>query len=95
MSGTPAFVLNGRLDILAANQLGLRAVLADVRRPGQAPTSPGALGGEPRLHRAALIARTADLLAAEGQERRKTVVLVVDEAHLLAKEQLEGRSAGG
>lgn len=48
-----------------------------------------ALGGEPRFHRPALIAQTADLLAAEHHERRKTVVLVVDEAHLLANEQLE------
>jgi type II secretory pathway predicted ATPase ExeA len=48
-----------------------------------------ALGGIPRFHRPALIAQTQDLLAAETEERRKTVVLIVDEAHLLSVEQLE------
>jgi hypothetical protein len=48
-----------------------------------------ALGEIPRFHRPALIAQTADLLAAEHDERRKRVVLVVDEAHLLANDQLE------
>ncbi len=47
------------------------------------------LGAVPRFHRPALIAQTADLLAAERDERRKTVVFVVDEAHLLTVEQLE------
>jgi type II secretory pathway predicted ATPase ExeA len=48
-----------------------------------------ALGDTPRFHRPALIAQTSDLLAAEHEERRKTVVLIVDEAHLLSVEQLE------
>jgi type II secretory pathway predicted ATPase ExeA len=48
-----------------------------------------ALGAVPRFHRPALIAQTAELLAAEHDERRKTVVLIVDEAHLLSVEQLE------
>jgi type II secretory pathway predicted ATPase ExeA len=48
-----------------------------------------ALGAIPRFHRPALIAQTADLLAAEHDERRKHVVLVVDEAHLLEADQLE------
>lgn len=48
-----------------------------------------ALGAIPRFHRPALIAQTTDLLAAEHGERRKTVVLIVDEAHLLSTEQLE------
>ncbi len=48
-----------------------------------------ALGETPKFHRPALIAQTADLLAAETEERRKTVVLIVDEAHLLSTEQLE------
>jgi type II secretory pathway predicted ATPase ExeA len=48
-----------------------------------------ALGGIPRFHRPALIAQTADLLAAETEERRKTVVLIVDEGHLLSVDQLE------
>ncbi len=47
------------------------------------------LGGEPKFHRPALIAQTAELLAAEHDERRKQVVLIVDEAHLLANDQLE------
>ena len=48
-----------------------------------------ALGGTPRFHTAALIAQTQDLLAAEVDEKNKTVLLVVDEAHLLANDQLE------
>jgi type II secretory pathway predicted ATPase ExeA len=48
-----------------------------------------ALGGVPRFHKAALIPQTADLLAAEDHERGRTVVLVLDEAHLLDTNQLE------
>jgi len=48
-----------------------------------------ALGGTPRFHKASLIPQTADLLAAEANERGKHVVLIVDEAHLLAADQLE------
>ena len=48
-----------------------------------------ALGGIPRFHKASLIPQTADLLAAEEHERGRTVVLVLDEAHLLTAEQLE------
>ena len=48
-----------------------------------------ALGETPKFHRPALIAQTADLLATETAERRKTVVLIVDEGHLLSSEQLE------
>ena len=47
------------------------------------------LGDIPKFHRPALIAQTADLLSAETEERRKTVVLIVDGAHLLSVEQLE------
>lgn len=47
------------------------------------------LGGTPRFHTAALIAQSADALAAETDERNKTVVLVMDEAHLLTGDQLE------
>ena len=36
MTGTPAFVLNGRLDILAANDLGRALFAPVVRRPGPA-----------------------------------------------------------
>ena len=36
MTGAPAFVRNGRMDILAANRLGLRALLGDVRRSATA-----------------------------------------------------------
>jgi type II secretory pathway predicted ATPase ExeA len=47
------------------------------------------LGGIPRFHKAALIPQAADALAAEMAERGRRVVLVVDEAHLLAADQLE------
>ena len=48
-----------------------------------------ALGGVPRFHTAALIAQSQQLLAAENDERNKTVVVAVDEAHLLSTAQLE------
>ena len=48
------------------------------------------LGGTPRFHCASLIPQAQDLLAAEAQERSKQVLLVVDEAHLLDAESLEG-----
>ena len=47
------------------------------------------LGGVPRFHKAALIPQAADALAAEEAEKGKRVVIVVDEAHLLAADQLE------
>lgn len=47
------------------------------------------LGGEPRFHKATLIPQAADLLAAEREERKKRVLLIVDEAHLLSASQLE------
>jgi type II secretory pathway predicted ATPase ExeA len=48
-----------------------------------------ALGGVPRLHKAALIPQTSDLLASEEHERGRTTILVCDEAHLLSADQLE------
>ena len=48
-----------------------------------------ALGGTPRFHKAALIPQTTELLAAEEHERGRTVVLILDEAHLLTGDQLE------
>jgi type II secretory pathway predicted ATPase ExeA len=48
-----------------------------------------ALGGVPRFHKASLIPQTVDALAAEEHERGKHVVVAVDEAHLLAADQLE------
>jgi len=47
------------------------------------------LGGEPRFHKATLIPQAQDLLAREREERKKRVLLIVDEAHLLSAEQLE------
>jgi type II secretory pathway predicted ATPase ExeA len=47
------------------------------------------LGGVPRFYKANLIPQAADALAAEVAERGRRVVLVVDEAHLLAADQLE------
>jgi type II secretory pathway predicted ATPase ExeA len=49
-----------------------------------------ALGGTPRFHHAALIPQAQELLAAEASERGKQVVLIIDEAHLLDAESLEG-----
>ncbi len=49
-----------------------------------------ALGETPRFHSASLIPQTQDLLAAESAERGKTVTVVVDEAHLLDADTLEG-----
>jgi type II secretory pathway predicted ATPase ExeA len=48
-----------------------------------------ALGAMPRGFRAELVAQTQSLLAAEEHERRRRVVLVIDEAHLLSPDQLE------
>lgn len=48
-----------------------------------------ALGGSPHPHRATLIPQAADALATEQAERGRTPVLVIDEAHLLAHDQLE------
>lgn len=48
-----------------------------------------ALGAVPRFHKAALIPQTSELLAAEEHERGRTVVLIIDEAHLLTADQLE------
>jgi type II secretory pathway predicted ATPase ExeA len=61
--------------------VGLRGIYA---------TIVAALGGSPRFHRAALIPQAQELLAAEASERGKQVVLVVDEAHLLDADCLEG-----
>lgn len=47
------------------------------------------LGGVPRYRKPELIAQTADMLAAEDAERHRRVVIVIDEAHLLAPDQLE------
>jgi type II secretory pathway predicted ATPase ExeA len=48
-----------------------------------------ALGGEPRFHKAEVMAQAADLLAAEEAERHRRVVILIDEAHLLTPAQLE------
>jgi type II secretory pathway predicted ATPase ExeA len=47
------------------------------------------LGHVPRFHKATLIPQAADALAAEAAERGRRVVVVCDEAHLLAADQLE------
>jgi type II secretory pathway predicted ATPase ExeA len=47
------------------------------------------LGGVPRFHKAALIPQTVELLTAEEHERGRTVILILDEAHLLSTDQLE------
>ena len=48
------------------------------------------LGGTPRFHRASLIPQAADALATEEHERGRRVIVILDEAHLLDAEQLEG-----
>lgn len=48
------------------------------------------LGGTPRFHRASLIPQAKEALATEENERGRGVVIVLDEAHLLDGEQLEG-----
>lgn len=48
------------------------------------------LGGTPRFHHAALIPQAQEMLAAESAERGKHVTLIIDEAHLLDAESLEG-----
>lgn len=48
-----------------------------------------ALGGRPARGSATLTAQASDLLAGEHAERGRTPVLVIDEAHLLAHDQLE------
>lgn len=48
------------------------------------------LGAVPRFHHAALIPQAQEMLAAETAERGKQVVLIIDEAHLLDAESLEG-----
>jgi len=66
---------------LGAPSIGLRGMYASIVT---------ALGGMPQFHRAALVPQTTDLIAAEHQERGKSVVLVLDESHLLDTEVLEG-----
>ncbi len=48
------------------------------------------LGASPRFHHAALIPQAQELLASETAERGKRVVLIIDEAHLLDADSLEG-----
>ena len=48
------------------------------------------LGATPRFHHAALIPQAQEMLQAETAERGKQVVLIIDEAHLLDAESLEG-----
>jgi type II secretory pathway predicted ATPase ExeA len=48
-----------------------------------------ALGGQPLVHHATLVPQTADALATEQDERGRTPILVLDEAHLLDHAQLE------
>jgi type II secretory pathway predicted ATPase ExeA len=63
--------------------------------PGVGPrglyaTIVAALGGSPRFYMAALIPQAQELLQTEAAERGKQVLLVVDEAHLLDADCLEG-----
>ena len=68
------------LDHRRQRRLGTRGLYVTIVR---------ALGGVPRGFKAELVAQTQNLLAAEEQERRHRVVLVIDGAHLLTPDQLE------
>ncbi|MGC8635339.1 MAG: hypothetical protein ACP5VP_11925 [Candidatus Limnocylindrales bacterium] len=47
----------------------------------------GIVGGTPpRFHKAEVMTQTSELLEAEGAERHRRVVIVVDEAHLLTED---------
>jgi type II secretory pathway predicted ATPase ExeA len=48
-----------------------------------------ALGAQPRFFKAEVVAQAQTLLAMEDLERRRRVVLAIDEAHLLRSDQLE------
>lgn len=48
-----------------------------------------ALGGTPRLYRSALVPQAAEALACAEAERGRRVLVAIDEAHLLAQDQLE------
>jgi type II secretory pathway predicted ATPase ExeA len=60
--------------------IGQRGLYAQIVRHPRRP---------PRFHKASLVAQAAELLAAEDAEKAKTTVVIIDEAHLLAGEQLE------
>lgn len=47
------------------------------------------LGGQPLPHHATLVPQAAEALAVEQAERSRTPVVVLDEAHLLDRDQLE------
>lgn len=47
------------------------------------------LGGTPRFLKAHLIAQARDLIAAETEEKRKNLVVIIDEAHLLEPQILD------
>ncbi|HET9896720.1 MAG TPA: AAA family ATPase [Streptosporangiaceae bacterium] len=59
------------------------------RRRCRRRRDPPALGAVPRYLKAELITQASDLLAAEIAERHRRVVLIRDEAHLLAPARLE------
>jgi type II secretory pathway predicted ATPase ExeA len=61
--------------------VGLRGIYASIV---------SGLGGQPKFHCSVLIPQAQDFLAGESAERGKQVVLVIDEAHLLGAEALEG-----
>lgn len=48
-----------------------------------------ALGGTPRFHRSALVPQAAEALALAEADRGRRVLVAIDEAHLLADDQLE------
>lgn len=91
-------------DVGAGKTVAVRAALADldssrhsviylgnpaVGARGLYTTIVSHLGQVPRFHRCSLVPQAQDALATEAAERGRRVVVVVDEAHLLAPDQLE------
>ena len=74
-----------RLPSRAAARFGPRGS----RRTRAVPDDRACPGCPPRAQKAELIAQAQTLLAAEEHERRRRVVFIIDEAHLLAPDQLE------
>jgi type II secretory pathway predicted ATPase ExeA len=62
-------------------EIGLRGVLHQIVV---------SLGGNPRPHLSTLIPQAANTLAGEQAERGRTPIVVIDEAHLLDHNQLDG-----
>jgi len=80
-AATALFEPTGHQVIYVANPaFGTRGLYVTIVR---------ALGAQPRFFKAEVMVQAQTLLAAEEHERRRRVVLILDEAHLLSPDQLE------